>query len=377
MRVGILTASYPPNRDGVSVSVAALVDGLRSRGHQVAVVTPRAKGDWEYPAHVLPVRSFPVPGSFSLELRLPYGGLRSAVRFLSDSKIDVLHSVDPFLTGPLGIAFSKLLGVPHLHAFHTHLETYPYLQFPGYPAAFRLMARQVCNLCDAVVAPTAKIATYLRRIGVSVPIHQLLNVPPPRTLYPAIPGAPQATIPGLSPDDAVFVTFGRVAKEKGLERAIAALSVLMRRHPRVKYLIAGHGPEIPALRTLARDLGVAQQVLFSGPYERSDLPALCARALAFVFTSRTDTQAITLLEAMQCGLPVVSIDDDCVDYLLRHGHNGFKVRESQLAKACARLVEHADLRQRFAAEAAKTAAGIDRESILDGWVQGFQSLLEP
>lgn len=371
MRVGIIATSYPPNRDGVSVSIASLVEGLRRSGHESFVITPRARGA-VYPDYVLPVRSLPIPKNLSAELRLPYGGLRSGFFFFRRNKVDVIHSVDPFLSGPQGIVFAKLLGVPHIHTFHTHFETYPYFRFPGYEYSLRLMARQVCNLTDTVVAPTEKIATYLAKIGVRVPIHTLLNIPPERSLWPTDRDTAVAEKFRLMPDDFVFVTFGRVAKEKGLDRGLAALSPLMRKNPKVKYLIAGHGPAINTFKGLARDLGIAGQVIFTGPYDRVQLPKITSVASAFLFTSRTDTQAITLLEAMQCGLPVVSIDDDCVDYILQHGKNGLKIKESQLAKACARLVREPQLRDRLAANALKTVEKFDPEEILEKWIGIFK-----
>ncbi len=374
MRIGIIATSYPPNRDGVSVSVASLAAGLRRRGHETFVITPRARGA-SYPAYVLPVRSLPVPKNLSTELRLPYRGLGSGLLFFRRHKIDLIHSVDPFLSGPWAIAVAKLLGVPHIHTFHTHFETYPYFRFPGYQYGFRLMARQVCNLTDAVVAPTAKIATYLKKIGVTVPITTLLNIPPPRSLWPIEKDSALVRKFGIRQEDFVFVTFGRVAKEKGLERALAALSPLMRGNPNVKYVIAGHGPAIAVLKSLARDLDISEQVIFFGAYDREQLPRIASIASAFMFTSRTDTQAITLLEAMQCGLPVVSIDDDCVDYILHHGSNGFKVKEDQLAKTCNRLVRDAVLLRKLTTNALQTAGEFDNERILAQWEDLFQRVV--
>ena len=77
--------------------------------------------------------------------------------------------------------------------------------------------------------------------------------------------------------------------------------------PGAKLLIAGEGPALPKLKAHARAIGLEEDILFVGYLERKKELIDCYQSSTlFVFASETETQGLVLLEAMACGLPVVS-----------------------------------------------------------------------
>src|SRR5205823_12324570 len=92
--------------------------------------------------------------------------------------------------------------------------------------------------------------------------------------------------------------------EKDVATLLHAAALVVRQRPAFRLRIAGDGPCLPALRGLAKQLGLDDQVAFLG--EVRDVAGLLATARLFVLPSLTEGISLTLLEAMSCGLPVVA-----------------------------------------------------------------------
>lgn len=120
---------------------------------------------------------------------------------------------------------------------------------------------------------------------------------------PAPPAPVRAEI-GAAPGDVLLLAAGGLERRKGFELLIDAVARVD--DPRVRLLIAGSGPDADALRARVAEQGVADRVHLLG--QRGDLPALFAAADAFVLSSRGDSMANVMLEAMAAGLPVLATD---------------------------------------------------------------------
>lgn len=107
---------------------------------------------------------------------------------------------------------------------------------------------------------------------------------------------------------------GRLVEKKGLATLIAALPVIVERHPEVELLVAGSGPEEAALRDRVRALGLDARVRFLGAVPQQALPALYRQAALFVapfVTAANGDQeglGLVVLEALGCGCPVLAGD---------------------------------------------------------------------
>lgn len=130
-----------------------------------------------------------------------------------------------------------------------------------------------------------------------------------RIVYNAVELTPRPPAPvraeiGAAPEDVLLLAAGGLERRKGFDLLIDALSLVG--DPRVRLLIAGSGPDADALRARAAERGVTDRVHLLG--QRADLPALFAAADAFVLSSRGDSMANVMLEAMAAGLPVLATD---------------------------------------------------------------------
>ena len=113
---------------------------------------------------------------------------------------------------------------------------------------------------------------------------------------------------------------GRVAHEKNIQFLIQVVDRVRKQVPTVLLVIAGEGPALESLNRDVNRLGLNANVMFIGYLDRHTALNSCYRAAdVFVFSSRTETQGLVLLEAMAQGVPVVSTAELGTRDVLREG----------------------------------------------------------
>jgi UDP-glucose:(heptosyl)LPS alpha-1,3-glucosyltransferase len=167
----------------------------------------------------------------------------------------------------------------------------------------------------------------------------------------------QRTAWGVSADDLVLLLVGSGLHRKGLDRAIKALGELRRRGVmHVRLIVVGKGRLAPYQR-LTRQVSVADLVRFEGL--RADVERCYAGADLFVLPTLYDPFANTCLEAMACGLPVLTTAANGVAELLRDGVNGCILGDAPSAETVADALQRllSWERRRAMGEAAQQTAG--------------------
>ncbi|HEY4306663.1 MAG TPA: glycosyltransferase family 1 protein [Gemmatimonadaceae bacterium] len=380
-RVLYCTDTYPPQVNGVSVVTALSVAGLRARGWECVVVAPK------YP-DVLPhgpryqatpedktieIPSVAFPPYPDIRLAAPsFGKVQRAVRAF---KPDIVHSATEFMIGRLGQIAAKRAGAIRLSSYHTDFSRYteaygaPWLRssVSGYIKRFHSRSARVYT-------PSAPARGDLLALGLGdVQVWgcgvDLTSFDPSRRSIP-LRGA-------YGIDDAVvFLHVGRLAAEKGVDKIIRAFNRARELLPAgaARLVIAGSGPEEPALRALA-----GPDVLFLGILDRKRaLPRLYASADVFLFSSLTETLGLVVLEAMASGLPVIATPAGGVADHLRDEVNGIAYPPfdvDAMANAIVDLTMHDDRRRRLAEGARETALALDWEAELDRLDESYRAVI--
>ncbi|OUL31196.1 glycosyltransferase family 4 protein [Nostoc sp. 106C] len=133
---------------------------------------------------------------------------------------------------------------------------------------------------------------------------------------------------------------------KGVDVTIRALPQILEVFPEVKYLVIGRGDDQPRLAQLAKDLGVSDRVIFAGFIATEQLMAHYRLADAYIMPSQ-EGFGIVYLEAMACGIPVLSGDDDGSADPLQDGNLGWRVPHrdaNAVATACIEILTGVDQR---------------------------------
>ena len=316
LRIACVTETYPPEVNGVAMTIARLVQSLRSRHHAVQVVRPRQAGDTEATGadgDVL-VRGVPIPRYAGLRMGLPCSG--KLVKLWKAQRPDVVHIATE---GPLGrsaLLAAKALGLPVCSDFRTNFHAYS--QHYGFGFLRRPIIsylRRFHNATQCTMVPTQALHDDLRKEG----FRDLMTVArgvDVRRFDAAHRSEALRAQWGAAPDDLVVTCVGRLAPEKNLTTLIAAFDAIRREQPRARLVLVGDGPMRKELQARCPD------AIFAGQRTGADLAVHYASADLFLFPSITETFGNVTTEAMASGLPVVAFDYAAAQRLIRHGENG-------------------------------------------------------
>jgi 1,2-diacylglycerol 3-alpha-glucosyltransferase len=377
MKIGILTNTYPPIINGVSVAVSSLEQKLIEAGHEVYIATPKPDEQFVQD-NVYFIRASKLPEEISPDLKVPHFFIQQATKFFQEKEIEIIHSHDTIMGGPEATMIALNLGIPAVHTFHTHIEVYKYMAFPGYQTFIKNYVREVCNAYQHVITPSQKMYHYLLERGVRVPMSQVYNIPQTEELDQPVDGRVIDRLRelGITDSDKVVITFSRLGEEKGVYEAIIALEAFLKREQKRKFLIAGWGPQENELRELVVDLDLTDQVIFWGRYQRSQLSSLASISSIFIFPSRSENLPTNLFEAMYLGLPCICVDDDSVNYLLKHQANGFKIPESEFEAHLTSLLSDQEMLDSFSQVARESARSIDPQAILQEHITIYRDAIQ-
>lgn len=298
----IVTETYTPEVNGVAMTLARLVDGLRARGDTVSVIRPRQRladgysGEYDY--RVTLVRGLPLPGSAGLQFGLPAG--RALRRAWTARRPDVIYIATE---GPLGwsaASVARRLGIPTLSGFHTNFHSYSQHYHTGWlqPVILRYL-QAFHNRTFGTLVPSTELQNQLQELGIRNV--QILGRGVDTQLFtPARRSAEIRSQWGIGEQDIAVLYVGRIAPEKNLPLAIAAYRRMQQHSTSAKFVIVGDGPLRATLQKEHPDL------LFSGILTGEQLATYYASADIFLFPSKTETFGNVTLEAMASGLGVVA-----------------------------------------------------------------------
>jgi 1,2-diacylglycerol 3-alpha-glucosyltransferase len=378
MKIGILTNSYPPNLNGVSNAVYNLEMALKKAGAEVYIVTPRVP-KVIYADNILPIYSAPAPKHASKDLRVPINIGNKVYKFFLDKKVEILHSHDTIMGGFDTIALAHKLEIPCVHTYHTLLEEYEYFNFPGYKQSIRSISQLICDGHTATIALSSKIKHYLLNIGVSKEIISLPNI---IDLSFTKDDEKERKVNEFLYNNSLLetknlITFGRVAKEKNLKFAIDKFIKFLDKNEaykeKIRYIIAGDGPELNNLKEYAKNYH--PYITFFGKYCRDDLQYLLRPQDTFLITSFTEVLPTTPLEAMFFGLPVICINDSAYDYLIKDNINGLICTDENLIQKLEYLFDSQDLHAKLSKQSRIDAQSYLQQDVASQYIDTYQRLI--
>jgi len=364
LHVSIVTETYPPEINGVALTVARWVQGLRRRGFQVDLVCVRQNADSPLAANDAPdnlhLPGFRIPGYPQLQAGWPNG--RVLLAQWRQKRPDLVHIVTE---GPLGysaLRAARRLSIPISTSFHTNFQQYSRHYRLGWLAApITGYLRHFHNQGVQTLAPTQQLADELRSLGFQR--IQVLARGVDTTLFtPTRRDLMLRQHWGVAPKALAVAYVGRLAAEKNLELGIAAFQAIRQVRPDARLILVGDGPLAERLR--ARHPGF----VYCGMRQGEDLAAHYASADLFLFPSLTETFGNVVLEAMASGLPVVAFDYAAAHTHVQSGHSGllapFGDAETFIA-AATQLIRNPDRLAAMGQAARHAALQVDGEPIYD------------
>jgi glycosyltransferase involved in cell wall biosynthesis len=368
MKLALVTETYPPEVNGVAMTLSRLAEGLAIRGHEVEVIRPRQRGEANLTSRASlssKVAEYVVPGvaipSYtSLRMGLPVRG--RLVRRWRGLRPDVVHVATE---GPLGLAAlsaARRLGLPVTSSFHTNFHAY------GGHYGLKLLKglalrylRWFHNRTSCTLVPTAEGARQLSEEGF-VGTGVLARGVDATLFRPEKRSGQLRSMWGAGERDPVAIYVGRIAAEKNLGLAVQAFAELQRVVPRARFVLVGDGPERAVLARRHPDF------IWAGVRRGDELAAHYASADLFIFPSTTETFGNVVTEAMASGLVVVAFDYASAREHLREGVNGYTVPLPDQVRFVAKVGEVAGDRDAWPAirsRARETALAITWDAVID------------
>ena len=359
---------------GVPEHVLALLDGLSRRGYSMTVVCREVSERYRTRLEQMGVRII------LLDLRRlisPVADLRAAwrlYRLLRDEGCQVLHmhmSKAALLGGLIGTAARVPVRVNTAH--NLGCIALPQRVLRG---LFWLYDKALfATTMHAVITVSSKVRQSIVRLGV-LPAGKAYAIPngidPRPFAADADARARTREALGLGDEHVAVGCVARLVWFKGLDALIDAIPGVVRDHAQARFFIVGEGPLKEQLLAQARQLGIADKLVFLG--ERDDVAALLAAFDVFVLPSVSEGMPITILEAMAAAKPIVATDVGGVGEMIEDQVSGLLVparAPGALADALNALVGDARRRERMG-EAAK--ARLERDFAQDSMVNATDRL---
>lgn len=390
MRIAYLSSTYPPMISGVSDMLQRLSVGMSERGHSVLVIAASDKEE----AYTVQIRNLTL-----VRLRSYRNPIATGVRFMLWPKKsvtdhlrifspDILHLHDLLHVSLAGLLSGRSLRLPILYTVH---------QLPwvvsAYIGASGSLKRTVENSlwaygrwfvgqCTVVISPTATVANHVLEKTNSRP-HVISNGVDTLFFTPWTSNSREQTYLqkkyNLTPDVPIILHVGRISTEKKVHTVIQAAARVMQ-IVNALLLIVGDGPELKAMKRLARELGIHDRVYFPGlvPHD-GDLPGLYRIASVFLTASEIETQGLVVLEAMASGLPVVASRASSIPELVNDGISGYLVASGKIGAMADRLLfllKNPGQARDMGRAARAIAEKHSTENTIDAHERLYQSVLE-
>lgn len=366
LRVAFVTETWPPEVNGVALTVARVVEGLQRRRHEVQLVRPRQAGadaaasaDGAALLHEVLMRGLPIPRYPHLRMGMPCK--RQLVRLWSLQRPDVVHVATE---GPLGwsaLHAARHLQLPVTSDFRTNFHAYSRHYGIGWlRGPIMAYLRRFHNAAAVTMVPTEPLQRELQAAGFCH-VRVVARGVDTQRFTPARRSAALRAAWGVADDDLVVVCVGRLAAEKNLDVLVRAFEAIRAEDARARLLLVGDGPQRAALAARV------PQAILAGQRHGEDLAAHYASADLFLFPSLTETFGNVTAEAMASGLAVVAFDYAAAAQWIRPGAEGELVPfgdSDEFVRAALQLARSRARRQALGAGARRRALGQDWDAVI-------------
>jgi len=368
MRIGIVSETYPPEINGVALTVHSLAAGLAARGHCIDLIRPRQPQPFldEAGIDVLELRGGALPRYPGLRFGLPAG--RTLRRHWSKQRPDAVYVATE---GPLGwsaMRAARQLGIPLSSGFHTRFDNYASHYGVGLLTPLvRGYLRRFHQRAAATLVPTDALARELHAMGITH-ARLLRRAVDTQLFHPNRRDEALRASWGVDAVTPVMLYVGRIAPEKNLELAVQAFRAIRQQVPRARYVWVGDGPARAALQAAHPDF------IFAGVQRGEALARHYASADLFPFPSLSETFGNVIIEALAAGLPVVAYAEGAAREHLADGVNGYCIAPGNAAAfigAAAKLAGNPALIRHMGRAAHTRMAGFSPDAV----IRDFETLL--
>ncbi len=238
-------------------------------------------------------------------------------KLLKSRKFDIIHT-HAYSAGTIGRISAFLAGVPVIIS-HNH-SVYDY-----YNKYYHFVEWLLCLITDKIICVSdivKKFANETQRINAKklITIHNGIDseytVSEKRT-------SGLRKVLDIPADHSIICTIAHMEEHKGIKYLLESASLLLQSRNDISFLLVGEGALKEELKILSTDLKIEKNVIFTG--ERSNIPEILSLTDIFVLPSLREGMPLTILEAMDCGKPIIATNVGGVPEIVKDGVTGILV----------------------------------------------------
>lgn len=323
MRIIYWTQLFRPYIGGVEVLSNKLLPAMKKLGYEFCIVT--SHGSLKLPDtdefDSMPVHRFKFQSSLqNKEVDEIFRNIKRLKNLKEEFKPDIVHI--NFSDPSIFFHFKTLSKEKTLVTFHLSVE--------NNSSKKNSLLQQTLEISDWITAPSKAIEDELIKLNPKVKEYcSVIN------LGLDEPDVKQSAISFLFP---TLLCCGRVVNEKGFDLVIEAVSIILKKYPGIKLIIAGDGPAKNDLIQLTEKLGIQKNVDFLGWVNPDEISNIINRSSIVIVPSRwKEAFGLVALQAMQLGRPVIATNTGGLPEIIEHNSNGILV-EKENPKAIANAV---------------------------------------
>lgn len=337
-------------------------------GYHLIILTRKSDG---YTEEVHEGKLHLYPTHSTSRLSMLGDAYRISRRVMRGKKVPwVVVAQDPLELGWLSWLIAKVTSA-HLH-IQVHGDYFSSSAWVGrspFRYVCRFFALMLLRRAPAIRVVSRRIEQSLIARGVAKERITVLPIRPELELFLGV----NHSYRSISPYTCLFI--GRLAPEKNIPRIIRAFSLVLKHGEDIKLTIVGDGEEYTKLVALVESLGISESVTFSKWTEH--VQEEMNRADIFLLASRHEAYALTLIEAMAVGLPVITTDVGCVGEVVEDMVHGLVVRgesDEVYAEAIRELIQKPELQERYGRTGRSRASEIGegtQDEYVHAWVRSL------
>jgi len=361
--VAIVTETYPPEVNGVALTIERVVQGLQARHHQVDVYRPHQHtGDviqyQQRVRHIL-LPGVDIPWHPGVRVGLPCTS--ELLAFWQAQRPDVVHIATE---GPLGwsaLAAARRLDLPVTSDYRTHFAAYSTHYGISWMAPWiARYLRWFHNRTDCTMVPTDAMRQSMSLDGYNG-LEVVARGVDTQLFNPSRRSSMRRSAWQVPDTEPVALYVGRLAAEKNLGLLVKAFKAMQASRPGLRLVIVGDGPERDALQVQCTG------AIFLGTLRGDELAVVYASADLFIFPSLSETYGNVIPEALASGLAVVAFDCAAAAELITSGVSGTLVQVGcveEFVAACSELARHQEKIARLKSAAPSAVRELDWSAIV-------------
>lgn len=363
MKIAFFANSYFPITYGSTTSVENFRIGLEKLGHEVHLFVPRF---WGYEYKIKNIHLYPsIMLGYKIKYPIAFPWCSNTEKEIKKIGFDIIHTQHPFSVGCDGMRIAKQSNIPLVFTHHAKYEDYTHYVPPIIPQGLlkkivREKVTKFANNCDICISPSGTIKEYMQKRGIKSPIKIL---PTGIDCERFQNGDRKKTRENLKikDDQKVLMFLGRIEQEKNVMFLVQEIFPILEKDKKVIFLFVGEGGLIKQIKQKAKEVGVLRQLIFTGLINQESVQDFYAATDVFLHASTTETQGMTIAEAMAAGLAIVAVKGSGVVDQLENQKTGIMVNQQKgfFGEEVKKMLYDTDLADKFGNAASEKAKEFD------------------